>query len=195
MKNGVWVVSEKLRRDTGTRGRATDRGSTFCKYRDARSDVQGLGWLGFGSMEMTDQVTGKVTSTTYGDAFKRFTAGVVSSYPEAFLPTNVTETWPLDGSAASHSRDHVYTVGPAGEVLLASSVEKDLELMALGYLTKTQRTLLRTEPNAYDAFGNPLHETERNWRSATARRRGSMTYSCGRPTGPTTTTRRAGCWA
>ena len=28
-------------------------------------------------------------------------------------------------------------------------------------MTKTQRTLLRTEPNAYDAYGNPLHETER----------------------------------
>jgi RHS repeat-associated protein len=158
---GVWVVS-KLRRDTGGAVGGTVFADTTFKYRDARTDVQGLGWIGFASMETTDQVTGKITDTTYGDAFIRFTAGGVSSYPRALLPTNVIETWPLDATQAlRRTHDRAYTVGPAGEVLLASSVEKEQELTSSGYATKTQRTLLRPEPDAYDAYGNPLHETER----------------------------------
>jgi RHS repeat-associated protein len=157
VRKGVWVVA-KLHRDTGGALGGAATADFKYQYDDARTDVQGLGWLGFRHIQVTNQVTGEVTETFNEDAFKRATVNGVSSYPEAFLPTVLRHTSFLDGGVVlQETREDHYNVGSSGEVLLASSTETQREGDVNFTAVKTQRTLVRS---LYDAQGNPLHETE-----------------------------------
>ena len=161
VNEGVWVVS-KVHRDTGGAVDGTPTLDLSFQYEDARSDVQGLGWLGFEHVSVTNQVTGEHADTFYGDAFKRVTINGASSYPEVFLPTFETELWTVNpGTFLERATTDTYNVGASGEVLLTSSATEEHEGPVnspfLQLPVKTRRTLFRT---SYDARGNPLHETE-----------------------------------
>jgi RHS repeat-associated protein len=158
VNEGVWVVS-KLHRDTGGAVDGTPTLDLTFRYEDARSDVQGLGWLGFRHVTVTNQVTQEQVSTSYDGSFNRVTIGGVSSYPEAFLPTQEVHQWFVDaGSVLEQIQTETYNIGANGEVLLASSVTEEAETGAnQPVFDKTRRTLQRP---SYDAQGNPLHEIE-----------------------------------
>jgi RHS repeat-associated protein len=157
VNKGVWVVS-KIHRDTGGVPDGTPTLDVKFTYEDARTDVQGLGWLGFALVVSTNVATGEQVTTFYDDAFKRVTINGSSSYPEALLPTTETHRWFLDnGTVIEHTRTDTYSVGQSGEVLLTSSVTREFEGAVAAPQPKTKRTLLLSQ---YDAQGNAQHETE-----------------------------------
>ncbi|MFC7534589.1 RHS repeat-associated core domain-containing protein [Actinoplanes sp. GCM10030250] len=78
---GGWVVARHEIKAPGTSSRTSKR----YQYADARSDLRGRGWLGFGRRTEIDDVTGRKTSTVFDN-----TTRVGTFYPCAGMP--VTET-------------------------------------------------------------------------------------------------------
>jgi hypothetical protein len=95
---GVWVVKSYsyVRAVSGSK---TDVSTFTYSYADGRQDLHGRGWLGFGSVTVTDKQSGAVTTTTYDNSTMWG-----SFYPYAGRPQEVDTLTTLPDSGLLHER-------------------------------------------------------------------------------------------
>lgn len=109
-------------------------------YADARVDLRGRGFLGFGTMTAVDTATQISTTTTYSQTFPY--TGRVTAVDSRFMNAaaafkTVTNSWNSTNAGGYY------------QVYLGSSVEKTYELD--GTLVST----LTSSSSSFDAYGNP----------------------------------------
>lgn len=111
---------------------STERRAWRYAYKDGRQHVGGRGWLGFSEVSVTDEQTGEVTTTQYGNA-SSFNDGKL--VPLAHLPTSQTSVLSLgDGVERRRETRSDYEVRtPAAlpgvyQTYAKSTVTKDIEV-------------------------------------------------------------------
>ena len=121
LNRGLWVVNSY----TVKSGWDSPKAYNY-SYADARRDLRGRGWLGFGSVTSTNLQTGEATTTAFdnGTALK-------AAYPFAKRPYMQNAAVTLSGSGLTHEKaiDTAYqTVTTSGVVVLPQKVsQKEFE--------------------------------------------------------------------
>ncbi|RKI39451.1 DUF1308 domain-containing protein [Corallococcus sp. AB004] len=142
-------------------------------YRDGRSDTQGLGWLGFGTRVVVDELTGARTTTLYDNASILGESGAYQYdskvvYPKravaplAHLPTEETVEVSLDGGAKQQTqRTWTYNRSPTTYAptyrQYASRVVETVKEIKGSTVTVVSETETLTE---LDAYGTPVKSTQ-----------------------------------
>ena len=175
------VVSHSTTQGEDAAGKMRLRSWSY-EYGDARMDVQGRGFLGFGLVRTWDEELGSLTTTLLDNVTR-----VGTSYPFAHLPSVITTATPIlpgtvDGppavipgtaTARVKTRQNGYKVYPTNNgmtsfVAPAAWTEEEWEQAAIVDADHHQLRLLadpslkilreRHGTSTYDDYGNPEHD-------------------------------------
>jgi RHS repeat-associated protein len=169
---GPWVVSE-YRVDNGV-GRNQNR--YRYRYADARVDVTGLGWLGFGARKVTDVQSNTTLQETFDNDHRSDFGRSGFIYPFLGLTRSVTRTTQLDSGttrvltrtldyefvafATSFTLDQSYYARPTA----IFEVEREVRADGSGVVLSSVSQMFSYKPDE-NAFGN-LKARETTWHFA-----------------------------
>ena len=153
LNKGPWVVTSYSLPRAGSLGPTDPTNQYSFTYADARNDLLGRGWLGFGQIQMTDHQTQKQTVTTYDNATR-----VGSAYPFAHRPKRVESMVTLSDSRRINVRVQAttYQRGGASDGSYVIVLPQDVLRQEFEGPSTDSMDLIRSIDTSfeYDGFGN-----------------------------------------